>query len=103
LQPDVLVARRSEVGRQRLENPPLLVVEVLSPSSRMIDRTLKRAVYEEFGVQHYWIVDPAVPVVTALALLGPSFDEVGRASGSEPFELDEPFPVRLVPQDLLDE
>jgi len=35
----------------------LLVVEVLSPSTRRADRTKKRLIYQSFRVPEYWIVD----------------------------------------------
>ena len=36
---------------------PKLIVEVLSPSTRLKDLTIKKALYEEKGVGEYWIVD----------------------------------------------
>lgn len=103
LQPDVLVARRSEVGAQRLEHPPVLVVEVMSPSSRATDRSLKRLVYEEHGVPHYWLVDPDGPSIVALSLQAGQYVEVGSAIGSQEWRATEPFPVAVVPSELLDE
>src|SRR5919108_3333351 len=35
-----------------------LAVEVLSPSSRLYDREVKRPAYLALGVQEYWIADP---------------------------------------------
>jgi Uma2 family endonuclease len=35
-----------------------LAVEVLSPSSRLYDREVKRGAYLALGVQQYWITDP---------------------------------------------
>jgi Uma2 family endonuclease len=43
LQPDALVARRSDLSERDLPAAPLLAVEVLSPSTRHIDLTLKRS------------------------------------------------------------
>jgi Uma2 family endonuclease len=37
---------------------PNLVVEILSPSTRRRDETLKWRLYERSGVDQYWIVDP---------------------------------------------
>ncbi|MGH8647230.1 MAG: Uma2 family endonuclease, partial [Gammaproteobacteria bacterium] len=37
---------------------PGLVVEVLSPHSKSIDRIRKPPRYRDFGVPEYWVVDP---------------------------------------------
>ena len=57
--PDILVtADPSHITKRGIERPPLLVVEILSPSTRKLDRGVKSRRYAELGVQHYWIVDP---------------------------------------------
>lgn len=43
---------------------PTLVVEILSPATAQKDRTEKKALYEENGVEEYWIVDPTGQAVT---------------------------------------
>jgi Uma2 family endonuclease len=43
---------------------PILVVEILSPSTSRHDREAKRRFYFEIGVADYWIVDPATRAVT---------------------------------------
>lgn len=43
---------------------PALVVEILSPSTRKRDQTLKLRLFEKNGVREYWMVDPDRNVVT---------------------------------------
>jgi Uma2 family endonuclease len=101
LQPDVLVARRSDLTEINLPTAPILAIEVLSPSTRHIDLGLKRAVYEEAGCPSYWVVDPDDPTLTAWELQDGRYVEVARVSGDEAFEATHPFPVEIVPSDLL--
>jgi len=61
LQPDILFiskARLADLARERIEGAPDVVVEILSPSTFHKDLRRKMAVYSQFGVQEYWIVDP---------------------------------------------
>ena len=59
VQPDlVLVTDPGQVSRRGIEGPPALVVEVLSPSTRDHDRTVKGRRYAALGIRHYWLVDP---------------------------------------------
>ena len=59
VQPDlVVVADPHQVSARAIEGAPLLVVEVLSPSTRTRDRTVKARRYAALGIAHYWIVDP---------------------------------------------
>ena len=79
LQPDVLVARRSDYAERGLFGTPVLAVEVLSPSTRLIDLTLKRSRYEAAGCPSYWVVDPDLPALTVWELRGGGYVEVGHA------------------------
>jgi Uma2 family endonuclease len=57
--PDLLVVGDpSHITARGIERAPLLVVEVLSPGTRRVDRGLKARRYAELGVEQYWIVDP---------------------------------------------
>jgi Uma2 family endonuclease len=103
LEPDVLVAQRSDMEPARLRGTPLLVVEVASPSTRRHDRGDKLSAYQDFGVLHYWLVDPLIPSLTVLRLVDGHYVEVAQVSGEMPFEATEPFPVTVVPARLLDE
>jgi Uma2 family endonuclease len=102
LQPDLLVVHRADVGDEPISAPLLLAVEVLSPSTRSVDLLLKSGVYAESGVAAYWVVDPAAPSVRAWVLEDGRYVDAGAAEGTDVLALDRPFPVRVVPQDLLD-
>jgi Uma2 family endonuclease len=57
LQPDMLVVS-GEPGVQYLDFPPLLVAEILSPSTALKDRNIKFPLYQSQGVLYYLIVSP---------------------------------------------
>ncbi len=101
-QPDVLVARRADLGPKRLEQPPLLVIEVLSPSTRRIDLATKRMAYAEAGVAAYWLVDPDAPSLTVLELQGAGYVEAATVVGDEPWECRTPVRATVVPSRLVD-
>lgn len=59
VQPDiVIVSDPGQVSERGIEEAPLIVVEILSPSTREHDLGLKAQRYAEHGVRHYWVVDP---------------------------------------------
>ena len=61
VKPDLLfvsTARDARIGAQVIEGAPDLVVEILSPATAHRDLTTKMRLYEQHGVQEYWIVDP---------------------------------------------
>jgi Uma2 family endonuclease len=61
--PDLLFVsreRQSILTAKNVQGAPDLVLEVLSNSSRRIDETIKRKLYERFGVLEYWVADPVV-------------------------------------------
>ncbi|HEY9879129.1 MAG TPA: Uma2 family endonuclease [Leptolyngbyaceae cyanobacterium] len=51
------------------EPPPLLVVEVVSESTKSTDHRAKRAEYSVLDIPEYWIVDPLIGKVTICTLL----------------------------------
>lgn len=100
--PDLLVADRTQFTDKELPGPPLLAVEVLSPSTRRFDLLLKRDRFQSAGVASYWLIDPEGPSVTVLELRDGAYVEVARSVGSEACEVTQPYPLRMVPADLLD-
>ncbi len=94
-------ALTSDFTARNLPTAPLLAVEVLSPSSRRIDLVLKRSRLEAAGCPAYWVVDPDEPRLTAWELRDGTYVEIADVAGSEPFHAQRPFPVTIVPDDLL--
>lgn len=97
LQPDILVARRADLSEARLERPPLLVVEVQSPSTRLGDLGTKRLAYEGAGVPAYWLADPQVPSLTVLRLDKDRYRQEAQIEGDGEYVADYPYAVTIVP------
>ena len=55
--PDMLIVC-GEMGERYLDFPPMLIVEILSPSTASRDRKIKFNLYESQGVLYYLILSP---------------------------------------------
>ncbi|CAB3392880.1 Uma2 family endonuclease [Kyrpidia spormannii] len=60
VQPDLFVMCGTYGRSQRIVGIPVLVIEILSPSTASIDFVRKMNIYQRVGVEEYWIVDPAL-------------------------------------------
>ena len=81
--PDLLVVGDpSHVTERAIEAPPLLLVEILSPSTKKQDRGIKAERYAELGVPHYWIVDPENEKVECFRLEGGGYRLIAEAAGA---------------------
>ena len=89
----------AEVGDTKFTRPPLLVAEIRSPSTAIIDLNRKKAAYERFGVPSYWIVDPnpAQPELTIFERVAAATAR-GRHNGV--VDRERPFPVTITPAQL---
>jgi Uma2 family endonuclease len=100
--PDIAVVRQDEVGGAKFFAPPLLVAEVRSPSTAIVDLNRKKAEYERFGVASYWVVVPdrEEPALIVFELVDGRYAEVAQVTGDEAFAAQRPFPVEIVPARL---
>ncbi len=75
VQPDLLVVcdPHKTSNEKNIQGAPDLVVEVLSPSTRLKDRREKKLLYERFSVREYWIVYPDDELVERFTLVNGQF------------------------------
>lgn len=99
--PDLLVVRSEAVYADQLmlrPNDVLLVVEIVSHSTRKRDRILKLAAYAEAGIRYYWRVEPTEgPALYAYELDGDSYRLAKAAPAGERTELVKPFALTVDP------
>lgn len=98
VRPDLAGWRRerlSQPGRVRpIEVVPDWVCEVLSPSTAARDRITKRRLYAQAQIPFYWLIDPELRAVEALALRDGAWVELGV--------FDETATARIAPFDAIE-
>ncbi|MEI2778192.1 MAG: Uma2 family endonuclease [Tetrasphaera sp.] len=101
LEPDLLVAPRAEFTDKDLPGPPLLAIEVLSPSTQRVDRTRKLPRFARAGCPSFWLADPREPSLTAYELVGGDYEQVAHVVGDQAWTARQPFEVTLSPARLI--
>jgi Uma2 family endonuclease len=100
---DVLIPDLAGWHRERMPGPqetptypvpPDWVCEVLSPSTKALDRKVKLPVYAREGVRHVWLLDPKARTLEVFRLDGTALALLATYSGqdsvrAEPFEAAE--------------
>ena len=96
VQPDILFVskeRASIIEEKNVQGPPDLLIEILSEGNRRHDEVRKRVLYESFGVQEYWIVDPVLETIKVYRLVEKQFTRVAEWS----LEADDVITSPLMP------
>jgi Uma2 family endonuclease len=101
LRPDVVVALRDRFTDVDLPEAPALAVEVLSPCTRSLDMVVKRERLERAGAPSFWVVDPEGARIVAWELTGGRYQQVADVAGGDKFTADLPYPVSVIPADLV--
>jgi Uma2 family endonuclease len=98
VRPDLAGWRRDRLLQPGLKRPievvPDWVCEVLSPSTAARDRITKRRLYAQAGIPFYWLIDPELRAVEALALRDGVWVELGV--------FDDTSTVRIAPFDAIE-
>jgi Uma2 family endonuclease len=61
VQPDILFITSEKlqiITAKNIKGVPDLIIEIISPATGYYDLSGKKDLYEKFGIQEYWIVDP---------------------------------------------
>jgi Uma2 family endonuclease len=94
VQPDLLFISRERAAlakRRRAPAIPDLVIEILSDSTRKVDETVKRKLYEWAGLQEYWIVDPVLETVKVYRLKDVAYERAAELSAEAGDRLETPL------------
>jgi hypothetical protein len=78
------------IEREYFSAAPDLIAEVMTASTRALDRGLRMEVYRRAGVEHLWLLDPALETVDVYRLAG-DYEHQGRFAAGESFA-SEVFP-----------
>ncbi len=84
LQPDILFIKKENLNKIKsrgLFGSPDLVIEILSPATSHLDFGEKKLVYEKYGVQEYFIVEPNSKSVTSFILKNKEYVEQKTKKG----------------------
>jgi Uma2 family endonuclease len=83
VQPDLcIICDKNKVDEKGCLGAPNLIIEILSKGNSKKDLTIKFDLYEENGVQEYWIVNPSEKDVHIYTL------QNGKYIGSRPFIME---------------
>lgn len=90
VEPDVsVICDSNKLTDRGCSGAPDLIFEIVSPSSRRMDYSLKNTLYSNAGVREYWIVDPAKEKVVVYY-----YD---RDSDPSLYSFDSDIPVGIYP------
>jgi Uma2 family endonuclease len=99
--PDMVVIPRS--ARERVSNgggmlkasEVVIVIEIVSPGSKRMDRVVKRGEYADAGIPHYWILDLDHPISLVACHLAGEFGYQDAGDVVDEFTTSVPFQVTL--------
>ncbi len=102
VQPDiVVVCDQNKLDERGCKGPPDLVIEIISSSTAKKDLNEKFNLYEQRGIQQYWVVFPKFRVIDIYSLTEPSrYEKTGSFSDGEQIS-SELFPGLEIDLDVV--
>jgi Uma2 family endonuclease len=93
VQPDIsVICDRKKISERGCEGTPDLVVEIISESTRKRDIQIKHELYEECGINTYWLVFPKEEIIEVFEL-----DDKGKYRRVGGFSDDDELTSDLLP------
>lgn len=85
VQPDIIYVSSNNSfivkENESIQGVPDLLMEILSAGNSKHDKVTKTDIYEKFGVQEYWIVNPDTKESVGYTLTNGLYSEIGNFSG----------------------
>ena len=82
VEPDLLYVSKQRLAEIEpspwIKGAPNIVAEIGSPGTRKRDETIKLRLYEQFGVDEYWIIDPELDTIKVYRRAGDKDDRVAE-------------------------
>lgn len=97
VRPDIAVVCGKVERNDFIRIPPVLIVEIFSPSTRLKDRNTKFKLYEEYGVKYYLMADPDLKKLEVFELIDNVYREVENNTN---FQLTPVCMLTLKPDDV---
>ena len=94
VQPDLVfvsTAKSSMITEANIQGIPDFVIEILSEGTRKTVESIKRKLYERFGVSEYWIVDAELEIVKVYRLLGHRYQRMAELTREANYILTPPL------------
>ena len=86
VRPDLLITRNLDT-KEYLDFPPVLIIEILSPSTAIKDRNAKYQIYESQKVNYYLIVDVTAEKIEVYELIDGQYQPAAVNPGTFEFNL----------------
>lgn len=103
--PDVVIVDTAISDNDPTRLPPSaaqLVVEIVSPSSEMIDRLIKPGLYAAARIPFYWRFEfEPEALLSPYVLRGDTYEQLASLRGGARRPVPAPFAIELDPNDLL--
>ncbi len=84
VRPDIMIICGKHPDDQPIRIPPVLIVEIFLPATRLKDRNTKFQLYEQAGVKFYLMVDPDLRTIEIFQLVD---NRYAQQDGLEQFAL----------------